>query len=90
MGQTNVHTQTITASSVTINASDNVLRISIVCVSGTVLYNGNSVFQGIASAPISLASGEGATVTAASTSQPIDGLTINASGGVANLLLSVQ
>lgn len=90
MGQTNVHTQTITASSVTINSSDNVLRVSIICISGTVLYNGSTVFQSTASTPISLASGEGANVTAASTSQPIDGLTINASGGVANLLLSVQ
>jgi len=90
MGQTNVHTQTLTASAVTINASDNVLKVSIVCVSGTVLYNGSSSFQGTASTAITLSTGGGATVTSANSSLPIDGLTINATGGVANLLLSKQ
>lgn len=89
MGQTNVHTQAI-SSSVTINASDNVLRVSVIVVSGTVTYRGSSVFQGTASQSITLAASEGATITAASTNLPIDGLTIDASGGVANLLLSTQ
>ena len=89
MGQTNVHTQAI-SSSVTINASDNVLRASVIVVSGVVTYRGSSVFQGTASQAITLAAGEGATITAASTNLPIDGLTVDASGGVANLLLSTQ
>lgn len=90
MGQTNVHTNTLTASSITVSASDNVLRISIICVSGTVLYNGSTLFQGNASTPITLSAGEGANVTSANSSQPIDGLTIDATGGVANVLLSMQ
>lgn len=89
MGQTNVHTQAL-SSSVTVNASDNVLRVSVIVVSGTVTYRGSSVFQGTASQAITLAAGEGATITSASASQPIDGLTIDASAGVANLLLSTQ
>jgi hypothetical protein len=90
MGQTNVHTNTLTASAITISASDNVLRVSIICVSGTILYNGSSSFQGSPSTAITLAVGEGANVTASNASLPIDGLTINATGGVANILLSMQ
>jgi hypothetical protein len=90
MGQTNVHTNTLTASSITISASDNVLRVSIVCVSGIVLYNGSSSFQGNVSSAITLSAGEGANVTSSNASLPIDGLTINATGGVANVLLSMQ
>lgn len=89
MGQTNVHTQAI-SSSITINAVDNVLRASVIVVSGVVTYRGSSVFQGTASQAITLAAGEGATITAASTNLPIDGLTVDATGGVANLLLSTQ
>ena len=90
MGQTNVHTQTLTSSSITISASNNVLKVSIVCVSGTVLYNGSSSFQGSPSSAITLSAGGGATITSGNASLPIDGLTINATGGVANILLSLQ
>jgi hypothetical protein len=90
MGQTNVHTRTLTASAITISASDNVLKVSIICVSGTVLYNGSYPFQGSASTAITLSAGGGATVSSANPSLPIDGLTINATGGVANILLSLQ
>ena len=90
MGQTNVHTQTLTSSAITISASNNVLKVSIICVSGTVLYNGSSSFQGNPSTAITLSEGEGANVTSGNASLPIDGLTINATGGVANILLSLQ
>lgn len=90
MGQTNVHTQPIASSSVTIVATDSVLKATILVTSGTVTYNGSRSFQGTASAPIELAAGQGVTITSDSTSQPLDGITIDASSGACNLLLSVQ
>jgi hypothetical protein len=90
MGQTNVHTQPISGSAVTIVAADTVLKATILVTAGTVTYNGSYPFQGSNSAPIQLAAGQGVTITADSTSQPLDGVTIDASSGTCNLLLSVQ
>jgi hypothetical protein len=90
MGQTNIHTQPLSSQSVTINASDKVLKATILVTAGTVTYNGSYAFQGTSSAPIELAAGQGVTITSDSTSQSLDGVTIDASAGTCNLLLSVQ
>lgn len=90
MGATNVHTQTLSSESLTISSSDNVLRVSVICRSGTVTAVGSTSFQGTSSSPVQFAVGEGVTLTAPSISQPIDGFTIDASSGIAEIIISTQ
>lgn len=90
MGATNVHTQTLSSGSLTIVSANNVIRCSIICKSGTVTAVGSSNFQGNPSTPVEFAVGEGITLTAPSVTQPIDGFTIDASSGVAELVISTQ
>lgn len=90
MGATNVHTQTLNTGTLTISSSDNVLRVSLVCKGGTVYASGSSSFQGVTSSPVSFTVGEGVTLTAPSASQPIDGFTIDATSGQAEIVISYQ
>ncbi|MBM3417317.1 MAG: hypothetical protein FJY17_00160 [Bacteroidetes bacterium] len=90
MGATNVHTQTLSSGSLTISSSDNVVRVSVICRSGTVTALGSTSFQGTASSPVEFTTGEGITLTAPSITQPIDGFTISAASGVAELVISTQ
>ena len=90
MGATNVHTQTLSSGSITIAASNNVIRVSIICKTGTVEVTGSSTFQGNPSNAVQFTTGEGLTLTAPSISQPIDGVTISAASGVAELVISTQ
>jgi len=90
MGSLNVHTQVLTSASLSISASNNVFRVSILCSSGNITVNGSSSFQGVASAPVTFGVGEGVTITSPSTNNPIDGLTIDASSGTADLVISTQ
>lgn len=90
MGATNVHTETLNSGSITISASDNVLRVSLVCKGGTVYASGSSSFQGTPSSPVSFTIGEGITLTAPNASQPIDGFTIDCSTGQAEIVISYQ
>ncbi len=90
MGATNVHTQVLTTGTLTISSSDNVLRVSLVCKNGTVSASGSSSFQGTASTPVTFTIGEGVTLTAPNASQPIDGFTIDASSGEAEIVISYQ
>ena len=90
MGSLNVHTQVLSSGTLTISSSNNVFRVSILCSSGAITVNGSSVFQGTPSAPVTFAVGEGVTITSPSTNNPIDGLTIDASAGSADLVISTQ
>lgn len=90
MGATNVHTQSLSSDSITISASNNVIRLSVICKSGTITAIGSSTFQGTASSSVEFTTGEGITLTAPSISQPIDGFTIDATSGVAELVISYQ
>lgn len=90
MGATNVHTQSLSSDSITISASNNVIRLSVICKSGTITAIGSSTFQGTASSSVEFTAGEGITLTAPSISQPIDGFTIDATSGVAELVISYQ
>lgn len=90
MGATNVHTQSLSSGSITISASNNVIRLSVICKSGTITAIGSSTFQGTASSSVEFTTGEGITLTAPSISQPIDGFTVDASSGVAELVISYQ
>ena len=90
MGATNTFTYTLTNDSLTIQASDNVLKLSVMCKQGTIGYIGSLVFKNLSSTQITFSVGQGATESAASTSQPLDGITITAgtSGDIAEIMLT--
>jgi hypothetical protein len=92
MGSLNVWTRSITAGSITIDASEQVLRVSILCRAGTTTVQGSAVYQDMASAQISLSAGQGLTIDAPSTNVPLDGITIAALGvgDTVDILLSYQ
>ena len=92
MGATNVFSRTLTNESLTISASQNVTRLSVLCSSGSITFLGSSSFNGSSSTAVTFASGQGASITAASTSNPLDGITINAPTGsdTADIIISFQ
>lgn len=92
MGATNVWTYTLTNSSLSITSSDNAVRLSVICRLGTISVAGSGSFKGIASDPITLNEGQGVTLTASVTSNPIDGVTITAgtSGDIAEIIVSTS
>ena len=57
MGATNVHTQSLSSDSITISASNNVIRLSVICKSGTITAIGSSTFQGTASSSVEFTTG---------------------------------
>jgi hypothetical protein len=92
MGALNVYTNTLTNSSITIVASNNVVRVSVLCRQGVISVTGSSTFQGNSSSSVTLNVGQGITITSSTISTPIDGLVINAgsSGDIADLVISYQ
>lgn len=92
MGATNVWTQTITNTSLSIAASDNAVRLSVICRLGTVTVNGSGSFKGTPSEPVNLSEGQGVTITASVVTNPIDGVTIVAgtSGDIAEVIISTS
>jgi hypothetical protein len=92
MGALNVFTYTITGGSLTIAAVDNVVRVSVICSSGTISVQGAAKFQGINPIPISLSVGQGITLTSPNVSVPLDSFTINAptGGDAADVVISYQ
>lgn len=91
MGATNIWSKSITDTTLTVSASQNVVRISVLASQGPVTILGTSTFNGIASDAVTFATGQGVTLTASSTANPIDGVTIACTdGGVADIVLSYQ
>lgn len=90
MGATNIHTQTLNSGTLTISASDNVVRLSILCKSGTVTAIGSTPFQGTSPSTVEFIPGEGLTLSAQSIANPIDGITVDCSSGAAELIISTQ
>jgi len=91
MGATNIWSKTITDSTLTISATQNVVRISVLASQGPVTLLGTATFNGTSSDAVTFATGQGVTLTASSTANPIDGITIVcAGGGVADIVLSYQ
>ena len=89
MGATNIWSKTLTGSTLTVSASQNVVRISILASQGPVTILGTSIFNGTSSDAVTFATGQGVTLTASSTANPIDGVTIACTGGgVADIVLS--
>lgn len=92
MGATNIWSKTLTGATLNVAASQNVLRISILARQGPVTLIGTATFNGVASDTVTFATGQGVTLTSASTQNPIDGITIDASAGgaIADVVLSYQ
>jgi hypothetical protein len=92
MGQLNVFTYTLTDNSMNIDASDNVVRISVICSSGVITIDGNVIFKGLSSNAVTLATGQGITITSPNVSLPLDGFVIDAptSSDAADIVISYQ
>lgn len=92
MGATNVFSYTLTGGTLVISASQNVTRLSVLCTAGSVTFLGSSTFNGLSSNTNTFTPGQGVTVTAASTSTPLDGITIDAptGGDSADVIISYQ
>ena len=90
MGATNVWTYTLANDSLTISASDNATRVSVICRLGSITVLGSSSFQNIASDAVQLNEGQGVTLSASAVSNPIDGVTITSSGAgdIAEIIIS--
>jgi len=91
MGATNIWSKTITDSTLTISGTQNVVRVSILARQGPVTLLGTATFNGVASDTVTFATGQGVTLTAASVTNPIDGVTVVVAGsGIADVVLSYQ
>jgi len=90
MGATNLFTGRLTNSQITITASQNVFRLSVLCKTGDIGFVGNTQFSGLATYPNELSVGQGVTVTSVGTGQPLDGITIIAptTNDIAEILLT--
>lgn len=90
MGATNVFTYTLTNSSLVITASKNVVRLTVLCKTGSLSFLGNASFDNLSSDANTLSAGQGITLTSAGISQPLDGITITAATGsdVAEVMLA--
>lgn len=87
MGATRIYTNTITGDIVTINASDLIVRLSVIVQSGTVVLTGSAVFQGDNSNPIILNPSQGLTLTSDSITQSLDGIQIDATTGSCDIIM---
>ncbi len=91
MGATNIWSKTITDDTLVISGTQNVVRVSILARQGPVTLLGTATFNGVASDTVTFATGQGVTLTAASTQNPIDGVTVVVAGaGIADIVLSYQ
>jgi hypothetical protein len=82
------HTKNLSSASFTVVESDQVTGVSVFAVSGTVTVNGNFPLRGVASEAVAVTASSGFTLTAQNPNDKIDGLTINASGGVAVVIFA--
>ena len=89
MGKTNIWTQTITNSSLTITASQNAVSCSVLVTQGSVTFLGDLSFNGLPSSSISWLAGQGVTLMA-TVGNPLDGITITAatSGDIAEVIIT--
>lgn len=92
IGSVTPFTYTLSNESLTITAADNVLRLTVLCRQGSVTFLGSATFQGISPNVITFAPNQGVTISAPSTSVPIDGVTISAAtgGDIADIVLTTQ
>jgi hypothetical protein len=91
MGATNVWSGTISNGSLSVAASQNVVRISILTIQGSITFLGSGTFNGVAANEATFSVGQGVTLSGSS-SQPLDGITITAASGsdAAEVIISYQ
>lgn len=89
-GSTRLHTTALSGSLTITNDDDSpaVLRAAFLVASGTCAITGNFNYKGQASTAITLSAGQADSISALSAQCPLDGITITASGGVTNVMLS--
>lgn len=90
MGATNVFTYSLDSDTLSIEAVDNVQRVSVICSSGFISIQGSVSFKGLSPSPINLTLGQGITISTKNDSLPIDGLIIDATSGAADIIISFQ
>lgn len=92
IGALNVWTYTLTNDTLTITASQNVVRLTILCRQGSITFLGSSSFDGTAAGVITFAVNQGVTISSPSPSQPIDGVVIGAASGgdIADIVIAYQ
>jgi cAMP phosphodiesterase len=78
-----IWTQTLTASSITIDSSYGLVELSIVLLNGTGSVLGTGFAGPISSAPVTLSIGVGLNLGSGSSNALIDGLTITTTGVIA-------
>jgi hypothetical protein len=86
-GSTQIYTDTINGDIVNITSSDNILRLSVIVQSGTVVITGSAVFQGGNSNPIILNPNQGLTLGVESITQPLSGVEIDATSGSCDVIM---
>lgn len=91
MGATSVWSGTVSNGSLSVSASQNVVRISILTIQGSVNFIGSGTFNGVAANETTFSVGQGVTLSGSS-SQPLDGITITAAtgGDAAEVIISYQ
>lgn len=92
MGATNVFTKTLSAASITLQPTDYVQRISVICRQGTISVIGSTRFQNMDSEEITLEENQGITLTSSATSNPVTGVTITSATltDIAELVISTS
>lgn len=78
-----IWTQTLTASSITIDSTYGLVELSIVLLNGTGSVLGTGFAGSISSAPVTLSIGVGLNLGSGSSNALIDGLTITTTGDIA-------
>lgn len=82
-------TQTLTSGSLTIDANDGAMFVSVTtdASTGVCTVSGNIPFKGLNSQPVTLSTGEGINISALSPASPLDGLTITWVSGSIDILV---
>ena len=76
----------LSAETLQLSLSDNVIAITIKVTTGTVEVTGSAQLKGVASVAIALSSGDTITLTGTDANSPIDSLFIDATSGACNLI----
>ena len=92
-GSTDIFTKTLTdGGTLTIDAIDNVLKLSVSVSEGSIEFSGNTQFKGEQAEVIMLSAGQGVTIESGSPSIPLNGITVYAptASDSCDIILSFQ
>ncbi len=85
----NFFTYTLTTGSLSINASDGAMFVSVQCdaTTGACNVQGSIPFKGLSPNAVSLSAGQGVNISALSPASPLDGITITQTAGTIDILI---